>query len=245
MTIRVVLVDDVAEVRRVVRTALRVRAGFDVVGEAADGSAAVELVAGLQPDLVVLDLGLPDLAGREVLTRIRQHSPNSKVVVFSGSETADRDWVADRVEGFVVKGADLDHLVELLETLGRRPDRQAILPLPRNRQSVGRARDFVRGVLSAWGVSDVSEDALLVVSELVTNAILHADSDCELRLSSTQSAVRIEVADEGTGTPEPQLPALDDVHGRGLYLVGALTTAWGVQRAPDGGKLVWAEVLRT
>src|SRR3954447_6855852 len=94
MPIRVLLVDDVAEVRRLIRTTLRFRGGFEVVGEAADGVEAVRLVGELRPDVVVLDLGLPDLAGREVLTQVRDRSPDSKVVVFSGMEAADRAWIA-------------------------------------------------------------------------------------------------------------------------------------------------------
>src|SRR3954454_19085624 len=90
MPIRVLLVDDVVEVRRLVRTSLRFRGGFEVVGEAADGAEAVRLAQQLRPDVVVLDLGLPDIAGREVLSRVREHAPDSKVVVFSGLETPDR-----------------------------------------------------------------------------------------------------------------------------------------------------------
>jgi CheY-like chemotaxis protein/anti-sigma regulatory factor (Ser/Thr protein kinase) len=241
---RVLLVDDVAEVRERVRGALGARVGFDVVGEAADGSEAVTLVAGLQPDIVVLDLGLPDLAGRDVLSRIRELSPTSKVVVFSGTEPADRAWIADQVEGFVLKDGDLDYLIELLEALGRPPERQASLPLPMEAASVARARNFVRGALSAWGLSSLTPDVILVVSELVTNAITHGQSDCELRLSMTEAAMRIEVADHGAGTPDPRRTDDSAEHGRGLHLVSALSTAWGVQVAPDGGKLVWAELAR-
>ncbi|HYO40835.1 MAG TPA: response regulator, partial [Nocardioidaceae bacterium] len=67
MTVRVVLVDDIEEYRRVVRIALRVRSGFEVVGEAADGASAVQVVAETRPDVIVLDLGLPDLSGRELI----------------------------------------------------------------------------------------------------------------------------------------------------------------------------------
>ena len=77
MTIRVLLVDDVVDVRRLLRTALRFRGGFEVVGEASDGGEAVQLAESLRPDLVVLDLGLPDIAGREVLSRIREQVARS------------------------------------------------------------------------------------------------------------------------------------------------------------------------
>jgi DNA-binding NarL/FixJ family response regulator len=102
VTVRVLLVDDVVEVRRLVRLALRLRGGFEVVGEAADGADAVRLAQDLHPDVVVLDLGLPDLAGREVLTRICLYSPGSKVVVFSGMDSEDREWIARRVKGYVL-----------------------------------------------------------------------------------------------------------------------------------------------
>ena len=68
---------------------------------------------------MVLDLGLPDIAGREVLTRIRERSPAAKVVVFSGADTTDRDWISEHVEGFVLKDVEIDYLVDLLQSVGR------------------------------------------------------------------------------------------------------------------------------
>ncbi len=250
MAISIVLVDDVAEVRTLLRIALRVRPGFEVVGEAADGGEAVSLIARLRPDVVVLDVGLPDLAGRELLTQIRRDSPQSKVVVFSGAEPSDRAWLADHVDGLALEDGkaledgNLEYLIDLLEHVGQRPTRQATLPLNPHPESVRRARDFVRGALVGWGVDDVSADALLVVSELVTNAITHVQGGCELRLSTSETAVRIEVVDHGDGTPDPRTLTDDKAHGRGLYLVASLTSAWGVQIDPDGGKLVWAELMR-
>lgn len=245
MAIRVVLVDDVPEIRRLVRTALRFRGGFEVVGEAGDGSQAVSLASEQQPDIVILDLGLPDLAGRDVLAGIREQSPVSKVVIFSGTETADRAQLVEQVEGFVMKDDDLDFLIDLLETLGAARRDHASIDLGRDLGSVMRARRFVRETFAGWGVSRTVDDVLIVVSELVTNAITHARSSCQVRLSMDDTSVRVEVFDEGVGTPDPQPASTTAEYGRGLHLIGALTAAWGIQQIPDDGKIVWAELPRT
>lgn len=244
MAIHVLLVDDVVEVRRLVRTALRFRGDFQVVGEASDGAEAVRLAKELQPDIVVLDLGLPDLAGREVLSSIRIHAPASKVVVFSGAESADRGWIANHVEGYVLKDTEIDYLVDLLDSLGKRNDAEATLDLPEALTSVRTARQFVAGKVTEWHVEPILDDALLVVSELAANAITHAESSCRIRLSLNPATLRIDVIDTGAGTPEPQPASSTEEHGRGLLLVAALTTAWGLEVVPGEGKLVWAELAR-
>jgi DNA-binding NarL/FixJ family response regulator len=244
---RVLLVDDAPDLRRAVRLALRRHGGFDVVGEAGTGAEAVELASELRPDIVVLDLGLPDLAGREVLTRLHAMAATPKIVVFSGTETADRHWIRDRVEGYVAKGADLAYLINLLATIAHERAGEFTIRLSRNYASVQTARRFVRRALQTWNADRVVDDAVIVVSELVTNAIEHTPNGCELRLSRGSGAdgavLRIEVNDRGERIPDVQVLTQTREHGRGLHIVAALTSAWGVDTQPDGSKTVWAELI--
>lgn len=244
---RILLVDDVPELRRALRLALRRHGGFEVVGEAGTGAEAVELASELRPDIVVLDLGLPDLAGREVLTRLHAIAATPKIVVFSGTETADRHWISERVEGYVTKGGDLTYLMNLLATVAGQRTGEFTIRLSRNYASVQTARRFVRHALQMWNANHVIDDAVIVVSELVTNAIAHTQKGCELRLSRTRgsdgSVLRVEVNDRGSQIPDVQLLAETREHGRGLHIVAALTNAWGVDTEPDGSKTVWAELI--
>ncbi len=239
---RVLLVDDAPEVRVLVRTALRLRSGFEVVGEAGDGAGAIRLAEQEQPDVVVLDLGLPDLAGRDVLSRIRDRCPGSQVVIFSGLDIDDREWLEDQVAGYINKDAHVDQLVDLLVTLGHGPGVEAVAELPRTPESAGRAREFVATRLKQWKLDPLLDGALVVVSELAANAVVHADSSLRIRLLLGPRTLRIEVIDHGVGTPEPQPRSTTEEHGRGLLLVSALSRAWGIDHGPGEGKTVWAEL---
>jgi len=244
VALAVLLVDDVEQLRFLVRRALQMRGGFDVVAEAADGRAAIEAAAKLQPDVVVLDLGLPDLAGRDVLTMLRVAAPDMRVVVFTGGDATEKVSVATEVEGFVLKGETVQYLVDLLDDLGRRGPRSAVFRVAEQADEIASARRFTEHHGQAWGYDDVIDDAMIVVSELVTNAIMHARSACDLRLKDADHILRIEVIDGGHGSPELQRPAPHAEHGRGLLLVSAMCAAWGVDTLGDGRKMVWAELKR-
>ena len=245
MPIGVVLVDDVPEILAMLRAALRLRGGFTVLGQAVTGEGAVALTGTAKPDLVVLDMNLPDLAGREVLTQIRALSPATRIVIFSGMPEEDLGSVDPSMTLYVPKTAAIDHLVDVLVDLGRPLTTEAEIDLPQVLASVARARDFVAAQLRAWRADRLLVDALIVTSELATNAIIHADPPCRLRLSLHSNTLRIDVRDGGRGTPEPRAPDGTGEGGRGLQLVSALATAWGVQDVAGEGKLVWAELARS
>ncbi|WP_405890487.1 ATP-binding protein [Streptomyces sp. NBC_00133] len=112
------------------------------------------------------------------------------------------------------------------------------------------ARHLAVHQLDGWGVpygSDVSDSAAQIIAELAANAVTHGrvpGRDFELRLALTPTTLRIEVSDaRGDYEPELNLPKPDAEAGRGLLLVEALATDWGVGDRVIG-KTVWAEVPR-
>jgi serine phosphatase RsbU (regulator of sigma subunit)/anti-sigma regulatory factor (Ser/Thr protein kinase) len=117
-------------------------------------------------------------------------------------------------------------------------------------QGVREVRAFLHEKLRLWGWRAVSYEVELLATELVTNALVHADSDVDVRLREYPDRIRVEVRD---CDPRPPLPApitvteqgdIDAEHGRGLVIVEAMASAWG--NSPSGrGKSVWFEVTAT
>ena len=105
------------------------------------------------------------------------------------------------------------------------------------------AREFVRALLREWGAEHLFDEASLIVTELAANAVLHAGSPYEVRLTHVKGVLRIEVADEDPGTPEPQPFSAVAESGRGIVLVSAVSASWGIDARPDG-KVTWAELGR-
>jgi anti-sigma regulatory factor (Ser/Thr protein kinase) len=102
------------------------------------------------------------------------------------------------------------------------------------------ARAYCDGVLGSSGREERSQDARLVVSELVTNAIMHAGTEIELNVVVRSDAIRIEVTDLGGGIPRSDEPD-EGTSGRGLPIVEALSCGWGVVQL-GAGKTVWCEL---
>ncbi|HVF03951.1 MAG TPA: ATP-binding protein [Frankiaceae bacterium] len=114
--------------------------------------------------------------------------------------------------------------------------------LPASVSTPAAARAVVREAVTRGRVAVRMEDVALVVSELVTNAILHGEGEVTLDVVVEPHAVRIAVEDLDPGTPEAREAGLDADSGRGLALVSKIAARWGV-RPGDRGKVVWAEVL--
>ncbi|MEP7202951.1 MAG: MEDS domain-containing protein [Ilumatobacteraceae bacterium] len=102
-------------------------------------------------------------------------------------------------------------------------------------------RQFVASTLRSWGLQQYMEDASIVVSELATNAVIHAHSAFTVGLSSDGTVLRVSVHDASPVLPVVRQPEPTTVSGRGLVLVASIASRWGIELVDDG-KLIWAEL---
>ena len=120
----------------------------------------------------------------------------------------------------------------------------ADIKLPGEAASASRARAFVRGGLASHDLDYLVDDATLVVSELATNAVLHAHSPFQVSLHGFERTVLLDVKDGSQEQPHQRPARAGAVHGRGLLIVSTLTSDWGVEPSTNGGNSVWAEFDR-
>ena len=111
---RLLLVDDVAEVRADLRTLLGLAGGIEIVGEAANGVEAVQQVAALPPDVVLIDLEMPLMNGYDATRKIKMHAPDCRVIALSihSYPAAQAQAQAAGADAFIIKGASLASLVQ-------------------------------------------------------------------------------------------------------------------------------------
>jgi DNA-binding NarL/FixJ family response regulator len=117
---RTLVVDDVEDFRLLLRSMLEERTVCEVVGEASDGLQAVVRAEQLQPELVLLDLGLPTINGIEVARRIRKLSPNSKILFVTQNSSPEiaQEALRTGANGYLLKGETTD-LPAAVETVIR------------------------------------------------------------------------------------------------------------------------------
>lgn len=115
----------------------------------------------------------------------------------------------------------------------------ARIDLPSQPTSPGQARRFIRDLLTDWGVGDeVREDAELLVTELVTNAVIHAQSDVTVNVDRENQDLFFSVVDHGPGEIRLRRPAPEEVTGRGLFFLDQIAPGWEVASGPHGAKSV-------
>lgn len=112
---------------------------------------------------------------------------------------------------------------------------------PRAPESARRARRFVADALAGAGRSEAAEVAVLLVSELVSNAVLHGGGEIEVVVRVLSERLAVEVHDQGGGRPIRRRCSTMSETGRGLLLVEKLARDWGTVVA-DNGKFVWFEL---
>ena len=117
----------------------------------------------------------------------------------------------------------------------------AALDLAPDPRAVAEARRFTGTVLQEWGLGDLGDVAALLVSEMTTNALVHAGGSASLELRVEDDRLRLSVADSNPHEPRPRQAEVSATNGRGLMLVEALSSAWGVEPNVPG-KVVWADV---
>jgi DNA-binding NarL/FixJ family response regulator len=251
---RVLVVDDDPDYRLLVRLALAPSGSFEVVAEAGDGVEATAVAEREQPDLVLLDCTMPGGDAFDTLPGLREAAPAARVVLVSGHDVADLRAASRSAGaiGYLSKetparrlASELEALIGIVgaveQLLGEASQR-----FEQDAQSARAARRFVSQALTGWDdeEGDLTDTITLLVSELVTNAVLHAGSDVEVMVRLTATAARIEVTDASAEAVAPREATADEAHGRGLALVESLARRWGVRPVPGGGKTVWFEVAR-
>lgn len=173
-------------------------------------------------------------------------NPSSKPPTSPCAAAEPRPWVRRRHELCPEAGAATHQRVSGAGRAERVP-RASYLEFGAYDSAVPCGRLHTRNVLNEWGLAAVTEDAELIVSELLTNAIKVTaarglDQCVALRVAARDDHLLIEVWDPVAAPPEPRPHAVDADSGRGLEIVSLLSERWGTYHVDRGGKVVWAVV---
>lgn len=123
-------------------------------------------------------------------------------------------------------------------------ERQHTEQFTRDDREIARARQVVTNTLQSWGIDVEVPVIALLVSELVTNALVHGTGHIQVHLASDALRIRLEVTDDDGTRSAPHMVSHEDLGGWGLQLVDRLADSWGVDD-PNHTTLVWTETLRS
>jgi anti-sigma regulatory factor (Ser/Thr protein kinase) len=130
----------------------------------------------------------------------------------------------------------------MVDDTNPQPVRQAQLELPPEAPSAALARNFVTTMLALWDCDDPDELTVLLTSEIVTNAVRYAQRPIRVDIAVDENRVLIAATDDDPRPPQLMTAPPEASGGRGLFLVDALASRWGVDPHPPG-KTVWFELL--
>lgn len=248
--LRVLIVDDDDDQRFLLRRQFA-RAGIEQVREASTADQALERIAEERPDLIVLDIAMPGRSGLEALPDVRVAAGEAPVVMLSNFSRRKLEEQARQrgAVGYVEKRTPAGQLVRAIVTAAALVGdlvgdltQQVSEQLEASPTSARRARQLVRGLVDP-GDQELLEAAELLVTELVTNSVLHASSAPQLEVRIDEQRLRVEVHDA-----DPTLPVLKDpgpaaTGGRGVLLLDRMASRWGAE-PHEAGKVVWFELDR-
>jgi signal transduction histidine kinase len=173
--LRVVVIDDTEDLRDLLRIALE-RGGMQIVGEAGDGAAGIEVVRAARPDVVLLDLSMPIMDGLEALPHLRALAPQATIIVLSGfgaSQMAERA-IENGADGYLQKGMSLGQILDRVQEIATGPARP-VPPAP--------ALHVVPGPAAAvWDALALSPYGVLEVDGRPPFRIIHANPAAALVL---------------------------------------------------------------
>lgn len=184
---------------------------------------------------------VPSLAMLSVFTTVCvkvSQWPDIPMVLLAETDQHREDLRASGVDRFVRTAGNLE---EAFKTVEQPPPRRfRRVPLPNSPTAPIMARAVVREACELWDLPKLTDDAVLVVSELVENAVRHARSESVLRIELRPSGLSLAVQDGDPTPPVLEWPDLDVPGHRGVQLVARISVAWGCAPSSDGGKIVWA-----
>ncbi|MEV6176924.1 PAS domain S-box protein [Streptomyces sp. NPDC052015] len=187
--------------------------------------------------LVLYTDGLIETPGSDIEARIGELTVLLEEL-FAGTPCLEA--AADQVLAGLVPDPDShnDDVTLLLAQLPAAPLAAVSTDLPAVPASVPEGRAFLHKALTSWDCADRADDALLLLSETLTNAVQHGEGPIALHLHRTATDLTIEVGDRSPHLPQPRPAGQDEESGRGLMLVRALADSWGV-RPTEEGKTTW------
>ncbi|WDO10026.1 PAS domain S-box protein [Streptomyces murinus] len=187
--------------------------------------------------LVLYTDGLIETPGSDIEARVGELTA---VLDSFFPHSASLEAAADHVLAELLPDVDGhdDDVTLLFAQLPAAPLAAVTTDLPAAPASVPEGRAFLRRTLASWECPAPADDALLLLSETLTNAVQHAEGPVGLRLCRTATDLTVEVSDRSPQLPQPRHAAGDEEHGRGLFLVRTLADGWGV-RPTDEGKTTW------